>query len=144
MHLPKNQGKQLFFPFLCSSQKQLVMLRYLIRILGGLLVVVLLYSLFVMYYTYSEGNRAGKLIKFSNKGYVFKTHEGDLNLGGITTTNGGLMNQLWQFSVVDEEVARQLSSMEGKEITLHYKEKLRTLPWRGDSKYIVDSIVSVR
>ena len=67
-----------------------------------------------------------------------------MNLGGINTTNGGvLINNMWLFSVSDRSVADSLSKLEGKDITVHYKEKLSTLPWRGDTKYIVDKVVEV-
>jgi len=106
---------------------------------------LILYFLFATVYTYSDGNRAGRLIKFSHKGYIFKTYEGELNLGGINTTSGGiLINNMWQFSVEDKSVADSLSKLEGKDLTLHYKEKIRALPWRGDSKYIVDKITEIR
>ena len=51
---------------------------------------------------------------------------------------------MWQFSVKDKSVADSLSKLEGKDLTLHYKEKIRALPWRGDSKYIVDKITEIR
>lgn len=106
---------------------------------------LIIYLLFATIYTYSDGNRAGRIIKFSHKGYIFKTYEGELNLGGVSTTNGGiLINNMWQFSVADKSVADSLSTLEGKDVTLHYKEKLTVLPWRGDSKYIVDKIVERR
>jgi hypothetical protein len=106
---------------------------------------LIIYFLFATVYTYSDGNRAGRLIKFSHKGYVFKTYEGELNLGGINTTNGGiLINNMWQFSVAEKAVGDSLSKLEGKDVTLHYTEKVRSLPWRGESKYIVDRVVEVR
>src|SRR6476620_1673697 len=116
------------------------------RFLGWLvLIIVIFLSIYILLnvaYTYSEGNRAGKLIKFSHRGYVFKTYEGEMNLGGINTTNGGvLINNMWLFSVSDKSVADSLSHLEGNDITVHYKEKLSTLPWRGDTKYIVDRVV---
>ena len=121
------------------------MKKFLIWTISFLLIACILYFLFATVYTYSDGNRAGRLIKFSHKGYVFKTYEGELNLGGINATNGGiLINNMWQFSVNDKSVADSLSKLEGKDITLHYKEKVRSLPWRGDSKYIVDKIVEKR
>ena len=105
-------------------------------------IILTFYILFATAYTYSDGNRAGRLIKFSHKGYVFKTYEGDLNLGGINSTNGGVMiNNIWQFSVAEKSVADQLLKLEGKEVTLHYKEKMHALPWRGESRYIVDGVV---
>jgi len=119
------------------------------KFLGWTISIILLgliiYFLFATVYTYSDGNRAGRLIKFSHKGYVFKTYEGELNLGGINTTNGGiLINNMWQFSVADKTVGDSLSKLEGKDVTLHYKEKIYAFPWRGDSKYIVDRVVEVR
>ena len=119
------------------------------KFLGWSLAIIIIGLIIYIYmataFTYSDGNRAGRLIKFSHKGYIFKTYEGELNLGGINTTNGGiLINNMWQFSVGDKSVADSLSKLEGKDVTLHYKEKLTVLPWRGDSKYIVDKIVERR
>ncbi|GAC1597468.1 MAG: 6-phosphogluconate dehydrogenase [Ginsengibacter sp.] len=111
----------------------------------AVLVVICGYLFYITAYTYSDGNRAGKLIKFSHKGYVFKTYEGELNLGGINASTGGVMvNNMWDFSVVDQRVADSLSKCEGKDVTIHYKEKIRTVPWRGDTKYIVDKVVEVK
>lgn len=105
---------------------------------------LVIFILFATVYTYSDGNRAGRLIKFSHKGYIFKTYEGELNLGGINNTNGGvLINNIWEFSVKDRFVADSLLKLEGKDITLHYKEKMYALPWRGDSKYVVDKVEAV-
>jgi hypothetical protein len=122
--------------------KMLFMRKFLFWLIGLIIVFLAVYIFINMSYTYSDGNRAGRLIKFSHKGYVFKTYEGELNLGGINNTNGGvLMNNIWLFSVADKSVADSLSQYEGRDVVLHYKEKLSTLPWRGDSKYIVDGIV---
>src|ERR1700712_1496387 len=118
------------------------MRRFLYWIVAIIVLFLTIYILVNVTYTYSDGNRAGLLIKFSHKGYIFKTYEGELNLGGINATNGGvLVNNMWDFSVVDKNVADSLSKVEGKNITIHYMEKISTLPWRGDSKYIVDKIV---
>ena len=120
------------------------MRRFLAWIVAIIVTFLAIYILLNIAYTYSDGNRAGKLIKFSHRGYLFKTYEGEMNLGGINTTNGGvLINNMWLFSVSDRSVADSLSKLEGKDITVHYKEKLSTLPWRGDTKYIVDKVVEV-
>ncbi len=116
------------------------MRRFLFWVVALIVIFLGIYIYINMVYTYSEGNRAGRLIKFSHKGYVFKTYEGELNLGGINNTNGGvLINNIWLFSVADKAVADSLSQYEGKDIVLHYKEKMSALPWRGESKYIVIS-----
>jgi len=96
-------------------------------------------------YTYSDGNRAGNLVKFSKKGYIFKTYEGELNLGGINPLPGNtIANNIWTFSVNDETVANKLMNMEGKTIRLHYKEKIKNLPWQGESKYFVDDVEEIK
>ncbi len=119
------------------------------KLLGWTVLILLhcisLYFLIITIYTYNYGNRVGRLIKLSNKGYIFKTYEGELNLGGINTTNGGvLINNMWEFSVEGKSVADSLSKLEGRDVTLHYKEKMNALPWRGESKYIVDKVIQIR
>jgi len=113
----------------------------------GIIVVFLAIFLIARYtYTYSEGNRAGRLIKFSKQGFMFKTYEGEMNLGGVTNAanNSMMMNYMWDFSVTDQAVADTLLLLEGKDINVHYKEKMAKLPWRGETKYIVDKVVQVR
>ena len=121
------------------------MKKILFWFIGIAIAVITIYTFINVTFTYSEGNRAGRLIKFSHKGYLFKTYEGELNLGGINAVNGGvLVNNMWLFSVSDVAVADSLSKLEGKDISLHYKEKMATLPWRGDTKYIVDRVMEVK
>ena len=119
------------------------MKKFLLWILGSAVTISLLYVLAIMYYTYSDGERAGTLYKFSHKGYVLKTYEGEMIIGG---SNPMLINEQnkWTFSVAEDSIAKRLVSAEGKYVRLHYKEKLRTLPWRGESRYIVDQIVDVK
>lgn len=91
-------------------------------------------------FTYSEGNRAGLLQKFSYKGTIFKTYEGDLVLSSIQSTRDvSLASEKFHFSVPDKALAEQLMKLEGKMVVVHYKEKNGTLPWRGETKYLVDS-----
>lgn len=93
------------------------------------------------FFTYSEGNRTGLLQKFSYKGTIFKTYEGELILSSIRSqSNVALASEKFFFSVMDEETARKLENLQGHFITVHYKMKNGTLPWRGDSKYLVDSV----
>lgn len=92
--------------------------------------------------TYSEGNRAGYLIKISKKGYIFKTYEGELNLGGVTSgdVTAIMGNNRWEFSVQDEAVYNKLQQYEGKQISVHYRQQLRAFPWQGDTPYFVDGV----
>jgi hypothetical protein len=122
------------------------MKKYLLPILGILVVFFVIFFVARYSFTYSEGNRAGRLIKFSKQGFMFKTYEGEMNLGGVTNSanNSMMMNYMWDFSVSDQTVADSLLKLEGKDISVHYKQKIGKLPWRGDTKYIVDKIVEVR
>ncbi len=122
------------------------MKKFFLAFLGIIIVLGILFVIANVTFTYSEGNRAGRLIKFSSRGYVFKTYEGEINLGGVTNaTNGNMMmNYMWDFSVADPLVADSLSKLEGKDIRVHYKEKLAKLPWRGDTKYIVDKVEVIK
>lgn len=122
------------------------MKKFLLTSLGIILVFAVLFIVANTTFTYSEGSRAGRLIKFSSNGYIFKTYEGEINLGGVTNAANGsmMMNYMWDFSVVDKAVADSLSTLEGKDIRVHYKEKLAKLPWRGNTKFIVDKVEEVK
>ena len=88
-------------------------------------------------YSYSDGNRAGYIQKFSKKGWICKTHEGELAM----TTVPGTAPVLWEFTVSDEAVALQLAAVMGKRVVLHYKE-FRYLPSScfGETTYFVDHV----
>ncbi len=93
------------------------------------------------YFTYSSGNRYGMLQKFSLKGYLFKTYEGEMILSSIRGNyNVPIASEKFFFSVTDKNVANQLMNVQGKFVTVHYEEKNGALWWRGDTPYIVDSI----
>lgn len=93
------------------------------------------------FYTYSDGYRSGLLQKFSHKGNVFKTYEGELIMSSVTSTAGvGIASEKFFFSVTNDSIAKALQSYEGKKVRLHYEQKNGTLPWRGESQYIVDGL----
>ncbi len=115
------------------------------RILWMILIFLLLIGVGIFYwkyyYTYSNGNRYGLLQKFSHKGNLFKTYEGEIILSSIRGNNNvPLASEKFFFSVTKGKVADQLMNLQGKFVTIHYKEKKGTLSWRGDSPYIVDSV----
>jgi hypothetical protein len=92
----------------------------------------------VLYYaTYSQGDRTGELIKFSNKGYIFKTWEGEISQG----ISGA---QIFKFSVLDNDqaVIDQLKQMQGKYVKVTYVERYKTFPWWGDTNYYVTEVHS--
>ena len=115
--------------------------RYIRTILLLILIGLGIYFYWKYFFTYSSGNRYGLLQKFSHKGNLFKTYEGEMILSSIRGNNNvPLASEKFFFSVKDDRVANQLMDMQGKFITVHYKEKNGTLMWQGESKYIVDSV----
>lgn len=95
--------------------------------------------LWVCSWTYSEGTRSGNLIKVSTKGVVFKSFEGELNLGGVRMQEG-LEGNIWSFTILNDDVAEAVKEFEGKRVNVYYKERYKTMPWKGDTNYIVTEI----
>src|SRR3954463_5286093 len=108
--------------------------------LGALVVLFVLFSLYLglaFAWSYSDGQRAGILQKFSRKGWFCKTYEGELAMSivpGVTPT-------IWEFSVRDEHAVPHLNQAIGKRVVLHYTEH-RGIPSTcfGHTAYFVDSV----
>nr|WP_315146007.1 6-phosphogluconate dehydrogenase [uncultured Flavobacterium sp.] len=112
------------------------MIRKFLGIVIGITVLsIVCYFTFIYYATYSEGVRSGELIKFSSKGMVFKTYEGELSQG----ISGA---QIFSFSVLDSDtkVISDLKNLEGHYVKLTYKERYKTFPWWGDTKYFITEV----
>jgi hypothetical protein len=99
-----------------------------------------LYLAFVLNWSYSDGERAGYLQKFSRKGWLCKTYEGELAM----TTVPGVAPLIWNFTVHDEAVAQQMNALLGKHIVLYYEEH-RGIPTRcfGETGYFVSRVRAV-
>ena len=118
------------------------MRKYLIRAVLFLVVALGLIFYWKYFYTYSEGYRAGLLQKFSSRGTLFKTYEGEIILSSVqSSANMALASEKFFFSVNNEQVARSIERLQGENVVVHYTEKNGTLPWRGDTRYLVDSVV---
>lgn len=98
------------------------------------------------YYPYtSDGVKSGYLNFAVRKGQLFKTYEGKLIQEGIRSkTAGAIQSNEFDFSIKDKEIFEVLKMNSGKIFDLHYKEYNGVIPWRGNSRYIVDSIISMR
>jgi len=115
--------------------------KYLYLTLAFLILVIGVWFYWEFFYTYSDGYRAGLLQKFSHKGNVFKTYEGEMILSSVqSNTNVAIASEKFLFCVANVDVALQLEKLQGKNVVVHYAEKNNTLPWRGESKYIVNSV----
>ncbi|WAC11153.1 hypothetical protein [Dyadobacter pollutisoli] len=102
----------------------------------------------ILYYLtfgyYSEGKRGGFITKLSNKGYIFKTYEGELRMGGLYEGDGTMSSSEWIFSVSGKNkdaIAKLEEAIKnGHRVSLTYEEKFFTLPWNGDTKYFVTNV----
>ena len=113
------------------------------------LTVVLALTLFVyfhFFFVYSSGVNAGDLNYFQRQGVVFKTYEGKMIQSGFKATGnttGTLRANEFKFSVTDKAVAEQLMRCSGKRVELKWNRYMGTLPWRGQSQYVVSEVLTV-
>ena len=110
------------------------------KLIAALVFVALLvaaYFALVLNWSYSTGERAGWLQKFSHKGFVCKTWEGELALVSLP----GSSVEKFFFTVRDEAVAAKVTAAMGKRVSLHYEEKVG-LPTScfGDTRYYVTDV----
>ena len=115
------------------------MKKILFYILGGLFLLYLAYFAFIYFVPYSEGTRTGELIKFSKKGVISKTWEGEISQG----ISGA---QIFQFSVLNskKDVVEKLQENEGNYVKLTYKERYATFLIWGDTKYFIEKVEEAR
>ena len=108
-------------------------------------IAVLALAAFIFFkfcFVYSEGVNEGDINYFQKEGFIFKTYEGKMIQTGLKNTKvqGSIQSNEFKFSVTDENVAKQLNDGENTGVKLHWKRYLGTLPWRGNSQFIVDSV----
>ena len=111
------------------------------RILVGVVLIAIAVFIFLLMANYSTGVRAGVPTKFSKKGIIFKTWEGEINIGGLTNSSEGVIPTNWEFTVrrSSKEVAEKLNQamVESRRVKLLYHEKFVRFFWMGDTKYFV-------
>jgi hypothetical protein len=104
------------------------------------------YIYWKFYYPYtSDGVKSGYLNFAVKKGQLFKTYEGKLIQEGIRSrTAGAIQSNEFEFSIKSKRIFDILKVNSGKIFDLHYKEYNGVVPWRGNTRYIVDSIIAMR
>ena len=132
--IPPKTNPAMPSPTSSRSGKAILVLSLLVLIpmaLAGLYLAV------VLNVSYSDGDRTGYLQKFSRKGWICRTYEGELAM----TTVPGVAPVLWTFSVWDERVAKNINALLGKQVVMHYRE-FRGIPTTcfGDTDYYVDRV----
>ena len=128
-----------------NSAKQSTM-GFFRKLFIGLLVIALL-GVFLTFLStqmaYSEGDRAGVVSKLSKKGYIFKTQEGELNVGAQGQV-GNMVSNLWQFTVEsgNDKLSKDIEDAmtTGKRVKLHYEQRYMKFSWMGDTEYFVTKV----
>jgi len=98
------------------------------------------YFFLVLKWSYSSGERAGWVQKFSRKGWLCKTWEGEMAM----VTMPGSTPEKFLFTVWDDNVAEQVNRVMGKRVTVHYQEKVG-LPTTcfGETRHYVTGVAAV-
>ena len=109
-----------------------------------LLVAIAVFS-FLYWGTYENGVMAGKVVRVSEKGMIFKTYEGKLNLETFGALKGANpIAETFDFSVEksEEEVIKGLQevALSGERVNLYFKKRYMSFPWRGDTNYFVTKV----
>lgn len=96
-----------------------------------------LWTLITLTFSYSDGDRVGYVQKFSHRGWLCRTWEGELAMTPVP----GATPQIFSFSVRDNDTVKRIKDAEGKRVALHYKEK-RGIPSScfGDTNYFISDI----
>ncbi|MFD2586909.1 6-phosphogluconate dehydrogenase [Croceitalea marina] len=111
------------------------MRKILFILISVILFGIAAYFAFVYYVPFSEGYRSGELIKFSRKGVIVKTWEGEISQG----ISGA---QIFEFSVEDnkKDVIEKLKDFQGQYVKVTYKERYSSFFWLGDTKYFITEV----
>jgi hypothetical protein len=114
--------------------------RWLMWVAGILMIPIALVAVWTwitMAYTYSSGDRAGYVQKFSKKGWICKTWEGELSMVNIP----GQAQERWYFTVRDDSIAKVLTDVMGQRVSLTYEEH-RGVPFSciGETAYFVTGV----
>jgi hypothetical protein len=125
-----------------AQKSKRIALKITKRILITLSLLLVLIFAFFYWGEYENGLMAGKVLRISEKGILFKTHEGKLNLETFGALKGtSPIAESFDFSVENnqEEVIKQLQevSLSGERVNLYFTKRYMVFPWRGESKYFV-------
>jgi hypothetical protein len=104
-------------------------------------VLITLYFIVVLKWDYSTGERAGWVQKFSRKGWLCKTWEGELSMISMP----GATPEKFYFTVWDDKVAADINAAMGRRVSLHYDEKVG-LPTScfGETRHWVNGLTVVQ
>lgn len=110
----------------------------------AILVVALAAFIYIKFcFVYSTGVNEGDINYFQKEGFIFKTYEGKMIQTGYNSKNSNatIQSNEFKFSVADDAVAEEIEKHSSRQVKLQWKRYLGTLPWRGNSQFIVYGIV---
>jgi hypothetical protein len=115
------------------------------RILWMVVIVGIIAFSYLYWGSYERGSMAGKILRISEKGVIFKTVEGKINLETFGALKGvSPIAESFDFSIEkdQEELIAQLleASLTGERVNLHFVKRYMAFPWRGDTKYFAVSV----
>jgi hypothetical protein len=95
-----------------------------------------LYTLFTLNFVYSHGERAGYIQKFSDRGWLVKTWEGEIAMANLP----GTWPEVFAFTVRNDDVAKEIQQLMGQRVSISYDQH-RGIPTRlfGETQYFVTS-----
>ena len=113
------------------------MIKILVAVILAAVVLLAGMTWLTLHWTYSDGERAGYVQKFSRKGWLCKTWEGEIAM----VTMPGTVSEKFYFTVPDDAVASQINTSIGKRVTLHY-EQHKWIPFScfGDTEFFVTGV----
>lgn len=92
---------------------------------------------FTLTYNYSDGERAGYIQKFSRKGWVCKTWEGEMSMINYP----GAAPEIFRFSVRADKTAKEIEAVVGKRVALHYEQHINVpSSCFGETEYFITSL----
>jgi hypothetical protein len=120
-------------------------MKFIKRTLLVLLVVGIAVMSFMYFGIFEEGVMAGKVLRITEKGIVFKTHEGKLSLESFgALKNASPIAETFDFSVESDETEvlnnLQEVALTGERVNLHFIKRYMKFPWRGDTRYFITRV----
>ena len=111
--------------------------KFLFWTLAVAIVAPVAYFLFVLNWSYADGEHAGWVQKFSSKGWLCKTWEGEMAMVSLP----GSTPEKFYFTVWDDKVAEKLNQAMGKRVSLQYEQKVG-IPTScfGETRYYVTGV----
>jgi hypothetical protein len=100
---------------------------------------------FAYWGVYEKGTMAGKVLRVTEKGVLFKTYEGKISLESFGALKGvSPVAETFDFSIEGDQtdVIKQLEevALSGERVNLHFVKRYVRFPWRGDTKYFVEKV----